>query len=453
MAQEMDLQTKQNSWPDNFQSFKATLNGHAREPFQSLREKAFKLFSEKGFPSTKIEDWKYTNLSALSKTPFVASSAKISLSPQWLEKHFIIPEQSFRLVFVDGEFAKALSTLGQVEGVNITTVADLVSNPKSDVTERNLFQESLSRSLETGDALNSLNTAFLKDGVVIRVASKVKLDKPLEILFVTSGAEEEVAIYPRVLVVAEKDSSVSVIESHFGVSEKSYFVNIQTNIVAKQRAQVEYTKLVLEGDKCTHLGRISIHQADDSNVKTNVFSLSGALVRNEVMPVLDGEHIESGLYGLSVLNGNEHVDNFTLIDHTKPNSHSDELYRGIYSGKSKGIFSGTIIVRQAAQKTNAIQSNNSLLLSEDATTNSRPQLKIWADDVKCTHGATVGQLDENALFYLRSRGIPKTQATQMLIRSFAGDVLAKVSNEDLRKYLEARFLEKLEKSENAPVAD
>lgn len=236
---------------------------------------------------------------------------------------------------------------------------------------------------------------------------------------------------------------MEVIETYAGINDGGYFTNSVTEIFAKPGAKVRHAKLGFESAQALHLGKIGVRQERDSSVATLAFTIGGALVRNEVDPVLDGTGCEGVLNGLTILDDTQHVDNCTVIDHAQPNSESHELFKGIYLGKSRGVFSGTIIVRQDAQKTNAIQNNQSLLLSDEASIETKPQLKIWADDVKCTHGATVGQLDEDAMFYLRSRGIPLEAARNMLVHAFASDVLREETNESLRAYLETRLLQKL----------
>ena len=430
------------AWQEQFSLFKNALNGQNRGPFSQMREDAFARFSEVGFPSTKSEEWKYTNLASLAAAPFVPRPrdtahkfSAVELSQQFGVSNLGGPV----LVFVDGAY---IGSAGEEQREIVAPLADAIAQ-RSAAAITEAFDCHLNRHVGSdANTFVSLNTAFLTDGAVVVVPEGKKVSDPIQLLFVITG-EKQVATYPRVIVVAQAQSEVTVIETHAALDGGVYFSNPVTEISAGENSSVTHVALNLQSDAAYHVSTIGISQAQHSRVSTCGVFLGGALVRNNLQAVLHGDACETHLYGLSVLRDSQHVDNHTVLDHAAPHCQSNELYKGIYADRSHGVFSGTIVVRPGAQKTNAIQSNNSVLLSADAQIDSKPQLKIWADDVKCTHGATVGQLDENALFYLRSRGIEKQQAQSMLLRAFADDLLARIENETIREFIEEQLAAKL----------
>ncbi|MCC6953059.1 MAG: Fe-S cluster assembly protein SufD, partial [Deltaproteobacteria bacterium] len=265
---------------------------------------------------------------------------------------------------------------------------------------------------------------------------------PIHFLYCSTGTADH-ASYPRLLLLCGESCSCNVVETFVALSDARYLSAPVTEVVVGANARVTHTKVQAESTSAFHIGSLWVDQARSSNFTSNVFHFGGALVRSEINPVMNGEGSECYLNGLTAVGASQHIDNHTVIDHAKPNAFSREIYKGIYDGSARGVFSGTIIVREDAQKTNAIQQNHSILVSENASVDSKPQLKIWADDVKCTHGATVGQLDEHALFYLRSRGIGKETARNMLLHAFASEVIQHVPQESLRESLEGRLLSNL----------
>ena len=278
-----------------------------------------------------------------------------------------------------------------------------------------------------------------------QLTKNVSLDKPIQLLYLSTRSQNECTQQVRNLVIAGENSCAALVEVCAGLCDATYFSNAVSEFAISEGANFSHTKIQLESENAYHVASSYIEQGKSSVFSTAVFSFGGKLVRNEIWPTLSGEGISSTFNGLSVLDNEQHVDNFTVVDHAMPHCESNELFKGVFGDKSKGAFSGTIIVRQDAQKTNAIQSNNSILLSTEASCDSRPQLKIYADDVRCTHGATVGQLDEQALFYLRSRGIGEKQAKGILVRAFCGDVLAQLGNEELENYIGSILEKKLDK--------
>ena len=420
----------------NFLAMQKGLNGAASKPINLLRQSGYKSVQDSGFPSTKQEDWKYTNIAPMLKTQFeiARSLPDADALAQGLKTALAMPAIGPRLVFVNGKFSKALSDTSKFthKGLKLSALAESFS---LSIVEKYLGKFALNDS----SSFVALNTAFVEDGSVIYVEKGTVVKEPIEIIYFTSASKS--AVYPRLLVVAEENSQISIIERFIGVGE--YLNNYVAEIIVGNSARVDHYKVQEESSEAFHISRIETRQDAGSVYENHSFSFGSKLIRNEINPILEGEKAYSLLHGLNILNANQHVDNHTVLDHAKPNCDSREWYKGIYSDKSKGVFCGTIIVRQDAQKTNAFQSNQSLLLSEDAESSSKPQLKIWADDVKCSHGATVGQLDSDAMFYLRSRGIPKKEAQGMLITAFAGDILGPIKIDSLKQELGEKVLAKL----------
>lgn len=401
------------------------------------RDAAFQRFRESGLPTPKNEDWKYTNLQALGRVTFRPATAEKAPSSSELDALLgAIDTQATdacRLVFVNGVYDAALSKVGSIE------MSDLPA-PAIDGSEDG-----------TVSPLLSLNAALATSGKLIRIPAGRAIRPLIQVLHVVTSDEEDLLVPSRLCIIAESRSEAQVVEYFTGPAGRRYFSSVATDVVCKAGARLEHTKVQDESTSAFHIANLTVRQEAESVFTSNVFSFGGALVRNEIAPVLDGERIECFLNGLTVIESSQHVDNSTVIDHAKPNCFSRELYKGVYGGKSRGVFSGTIIVRPHAQKTNAIQSNKSVLLSDSASVETRPQLKIWADDVKCTHGATVGQLDEDARFYLRSRGIDAAQAQVMLLQAFAGDIALHVTSPQLRSVLEAKLSHRLEMASSPTV--
>jgi len=439
--------TNQNTWvADNFSRLEQRLNGHAKaNPVHELRKKAFLHFNELGFPNRRNEDWKYTDVSQISKANFELLPAAPGNLPSAADiASQVLEESAACLVFVNGFFVKELSKEAKSGNDFAVHSFQELLQQGNDNSNSSILRNNLENYSNFKDhSFVALNTAFVADGAFIRIPANVQIEKPIQLLFVTTTEQSQALIQPRLLIIADEGSSCTIVESHLGLSENVYFCNVVTEAKVATNAKVEHYKIQLESASAFHVSNLQIHQADNSQFTTQQFGFGGALVRNEIHPLLDGENIESSIFGLTVINGSQHIDNHTVIDHAKPNCLSNELFKGIYSGKSTGVFNGTIIVRQDAQKTNAIQTNNSLLLSPDASVDTRPQLKIWANDVKCTHGATIGALDRDSLFYLRARGIDEQTATKMLTEAFAVEVLDKIGIPQLKESIQKILAEKL----------
>jgi Fe-S cluster assembly protein SufD len=408
------------------------------ESFSAVKQRsaAIEVLAEQGLPSSKQEEWKYTNLSPLFKTPFQLAAKNNGNVPKAAEivARRLIDDVSARIVFVNGQYAPDLSSdlsSGESQGFVLSTFASSTSANDKIINEHlGIYSTSSTNSLV------ALNSAFLNDGLMIQVGRGKIVEKPIVVQFIVTPDAENVMCFPRVLLVAEENSQCTVVEHYFGTGSNRYCTNAVTEVNVAQSAIVDHYRIQEEGAESLHVSSIDVKQASKSTFSTHSFSFGGKMVRNDVNPTVDGEGCETVMNGLNVIDGEQHVDNHTVLDHAKPNCESHEWYKGIYAGSSRGVFNGTIIVRPHAQKTNAIQSNQSLLLSGDAESNAKPQLKIWADDVKCTHGATIGQLDDDALFYLRSRGVGLQDARAMLVKAFAHDVVDGVKNDSLKTTLE-----------------
>lgn len=424
---------KEQDWcVNNFRDFEKRLNGAANSPIHSMRRQAFDRFLQLGFPTTLHEEWRYTNVSPVVKVPHKLAE-KANADGLNLETLFpFVSDASPRLVFVNGFLDEKASYLPAAKGISLGNIASADGSAVSRHLARHASYDQ--------QPFVALNTAFLRDGAFVHIQKGAVIAEPIVLLFISS--EEEAVSYPRVLVIAEESSQVTLIEAFAGAAER-YISTPVTEIVALERSVVDHYRVQTESISASHISALQIEQLAGSVVRTHTFSFGGRLVRNDLNLVLNGEGTESTMNGLSVLCADQHVDNHTAIDHAKPNCFSHELYKGIYSDRSKGVFNGTITVRPDAQKTNAIQSNQSLLLSDEASVDTKPQLKIWADDVKCTHGATIGQLDDQAMFYIRSRGVGEKDARHMLIQAFASEVVTGVRPDRLRSYLEEALLAKL----------
>lgn len=405
-----------------------------------MRKASILHFAQVGFPTTREEEWKYTNVAPLGRIAFQAPAAE-GIQRAALERLPFADLGSPRLVFVNGSFRPELSShLKLPEVVKIGSLADALQK------EPELVRAHLTRYASYGDhAFNALNTAFLRDGAFLYIPKSFVLEQPIHLLFISTANGAPVVSHPRTLIVADNNSQITIVEHYAGVGEGTYFTNPVTEMAVGDNAVVDHYRLQNEGAEAFHVSTLQVYQNRNSNVTTHSLNLGGLLVRNHLDVVLEGEGSDSLLNGLFLVNGRQHVDNHTGIEHAKPHCNSRELYKGVLDGKSRGVFHGRILVRPGAQKTDSKQTNKNLLLSDEALINTKPQLEIYADDVKCTHGATIGQLDKDAIFYLRSRGISVEEARSLLIYAFAAEVIGRVRIEDLRSQLNEYLLDWLPK--------
>lgn len=418
----------------------------SREPGEpawlgGLRSDAFERFLERGFPTTQDEEWRFTNVSSLKESGFHLSQASPNgATAPLLERVGLGEWNRTELVFVNGRFVNELSSLGSLSsGAMVTSLATAVR------TRGEELEALLGAGVEpTGEetAFHSLNRAFLSDGAYILIPKNVVLEEPIHLLFLTVGEQEPTVSHPHNLVVAEAGSQLVLVETYAGSDGAPYFTNAVTEIFSGEGAVVEHYKVQREGDRAFHIGSWTARQARSSSVSNHSLSFGGRLVRHDVRTILEGEGADCTLNGLYVVKDRQHVDHHTFIDHAKPHCTSRELYKGILDDFSTGVFNGRVLVRADAQKSDSRQSNRNLLLSDDALVQTNPQLEINADDVKCAHGATVGQLDAEALFYLRSRGIGLAEAREILTRGFISDVSDRIRLTALRDALNALLFQK-----------
>ena len=394
----------------------------------STRNKAIEALETLEIPTKKWEAWKYTNLKEITTQDY-ALSADASITDI---SQYLIPElEADVLVFVNGTYNEALSSLKLNEGVlTVSRITNLSSE------ETALFEENLSSLIDAdADIFTALNTAFVHEGVFIRVGRGKNAEAPIHIIHLSTPGENALATQFRNLFLVEDGGNAKVIESQFTVGEGTTFSNSVTEIKIGNNAGFEYIKLQLESDQASQVNTTMVNQGNDSRSKIFTITMSGDTVRNNLKMMLDGQNIEAELMGINLLSGYQHVDNHTEVHHLKPHCYSNELYKGIMSEKSTGVFNGKIHVYEDAQKTNAFQSNRNILLSDTANIFTKPQLEIYADDVKCSHGATTGRLDEDAMFYLRARGIKEYDARIMLIYAFAMEVADNISIEAVQNYI------------------
>ena len=437
---------------DSYAAQFAALKGAAPAagPLGSLRDDAFRCFDRLGFPTTRLEEWRFTNIAPIVDTPFQAAGAAAGFGREVLDTLQLPRPGGPELVFVNGRFAPDLSDAsGLPPGARVRSLAAIAGGgaeglDAAEAGRLDAVAPYLGRLARfERHAFTALNTAFLADGAVVEVDGGVVLERPIHLLFASSSPAAPVLSQPRVLIVAGASSEVRVVESHAGAGETPYLSNSVTEVSVAENAVVDHYTVVREADAAFHVGSLAVRIGRAGNFSSHAITAGGAIVRNEAAVVLGGEGGECTLNGLYLANGRQLVDNQTTIDHAMPHCDSHELYKGILDGRSRAVFNGKIIVRLDAQKTDAKQSNKALLLSEDAQITTKPQLEIFADDVKCTHGATVGQLDADALFYLRSRALSEAQARQLLIHAFAADLLGHIKVEAIRRQLDALLLERL----------
>ena len=426
--------------------FRATFDAlrrerQATEPFwlTSLRKATWARFAELGFPTLRDEQWRFTNVSSLARTTFVpAGPASKRDLPAALASH-LRTGTTARLIFVNGCLDETLSSISALPGGVQIGSLDAALRNSTELVARHLGQCVGGRA----QPFAALNAALWRDGAYVYVPRGVRLEQPIHLVFATQPGDVPIATHPRTLVIAEEDSQLTVVESYVGLRDGLYLTNPVTELVAGPNAAVDYYKVQQESEQAAHLGTLQLHQHRDSSLRAHCISLGGELVRHDIDVMLAGAGGHCLVNGLYVVSGRQHVDNHLLVDHAAPHCDSRENFRGILDGQSHAVFTGRIIVRPDAQKTDGKQSNRNLLLSDAAQVNTQPQLEIFADDVKCTHGATVGQIDADALFYLRSRGLAEPAARALLVYAFASESLEEIHVAPLRQQLQKVLRQRL----------
>ncbi|MBO0352918.1 Fe-S cluster assembly protein SufD [Muricauda ruestringensis] len=430
----MDLKEKLVS---SFMAFEDGLD--LDHPVHEERSSAIKNFETKGFPTKKDEAWKYTSLRGLEKIDFsIFPKHETTLEYKDVKKYFLHEIDTYKIVFVDGVYSSYLSETTH-DGVDVCLMSSAFSKPMFKQVIEVYFNKAASKD----ESLTSLNTAFSKEGAYIYIPKNKMPKKPIQILHLATGKEPALMLQPRNLIVAEDNAEVQIIERHQSLTGNEVFTNSVTEIFAGKDAIVDYYKVQNDEPTASLVDNTYISQKDSSVVRVHTFSLGGKLIRNNLNFYQNGERIDSTLKGITILGDKQHVDHHTLVHHAQPNCESHQDYKGIFGDSSTGVFNGKIIVDKIAQKTDAFQQNNNILLSDKSTINSKPQLEIFADDVKCSHGCTIGQLDDEALFYLRSRGIPKKEAKALLMYAFANNVLESVRIPELKLRINKIIADKL----------
>jgi len=428
----------------HFAAYEERLNGNAGSPDHLRRKTAMQQLADTGLPTLRDEDWRYTNLNPVLKTGFVPSTMPKKEVLTIVNTREFLPDvqSAARLVFVDGHFIAELSQLtGLPQGCTISSLSsavaetpELISTAPAGVTDSAVRQFTL------------LNSAFAEEGAYIRAAAGCILEDPVHLLFLSSGAPQPCIHHPRIILHAEKGSEFTVIEQYAALETGVHFTNTVVESTVAEGAHLHHIKLQDESPEAFHISATYARVSRNASYDNHYFGLGSRLVRNNIHAVFEDEQAECTLNGLFLPRDSQHMDHHTVIDHAQPRCNSHELYKGILNGESRGVFSGKIVVRKDAQQTDARQASNNLLLSEDAVVDTKPQLEIWADDVKCTHGATIGRMDDEALFYLRSRGIALAEARNMLSQAFASELVSRVRNEALRSHLDSLIQQRLESS-------
>ena len=404
-----------------------TTEGYTLVLPKELREKSFEILNETAFPTTKTEAWKYTRTTRISNGTFQLANPTVqSVTPYLIEGL-----NGNVLVFVNGFYQAGLSTIKDTKGLHIASLAS---------TPNDWVKANTKVTLE-GEVFNALNTAFTTDGVCIEIAKNAIIEEPIQLIYITTGSS--VLSTVRNILIANDNSEATITMNYVGENAEANFTNVITEVTVKTNASLSIHKVQQENNTNFHINTETISQGRDSRFTLSTSTFSGAIVRNNVYVHVDGENAETNLYGLYLTDDKQLVDNHTVIDHKVPNCNSNELYKGVLDGQSTGVFNGKVYVREQAQKINAFQSNGNVLLSDNASMNSKPELEIYADDVKCSHGSTTGQIDEEAIFYLRARGISEKSAKSLLINGFVGEVVDQISNEIIREHITKLMAQKL----------
>ena len=403
-----------------------------------IRTQAIKKFEEEGFPTKRLENWKYTSLKKTLQHDYKLFPSKSeALEFKDIESFLINEIESYKIIFVDGKYCSHLSETTH-DGMDICILSSALTQSKYDLVIENYFDK-----IAKKDGITSLNTAFSSEGSFIHIPKNIQVDKPIQIIYFSTGKNESVLYQPRNLVVVDENSQVEIIEKYHSLNENSVLVNTVTEIYADKKSNVKHYKIQNDNNTSSLIDNTFVSQEHSSSYSLHTFSFGGELIRNNLNIFQNDERIESSINGITIIDDNQHVDHNTLIHHRKPNCNSYQDYKGIFGGKSVGVFNGRVLVEKEAQKTNAFQANNNVLISDKAVINTKPQLEIFADDVKCSHGCTVGQLDKNALFYLRSRGIAEKEATALMMYGFANKVLTSVEIPEIKARINRIIANKL----------
>lgn len=411
----------------SFVAFEQGLKGE-HEGLHDIRLEALKTFEDKGFPTKKVEAWKYTSLNSILKNEFrVLQKEETAIEYKDVKKYFLSDSDTYKLVFINGVFSSHLSSTTH-DGLDVCLMSSALTKPKYKMVIDTFYNNTADKT----DSMTALNTAFATEGAFINIPKSKVVAKPIEIIYFSTVADKALLVQPRNLVVVGENAHVQIVERHQNLTNSTVLTNAVTEIVAHKRAIVDFYKLQNDNEEATLVDNTYITQKQESRVSVHTFSFGGKLTRNNLNFYQDGERIDSTLKGVTLISDKQHVDHYTLVSHNQPNCESHQNYKGIYDGNSTGVFNGKIYVDKIAQKTDGFQQSNNILLSEKATIYAKPQLEIFADDVKCSHGCTIGQLDDDAMFYMRQRGIPKKEAKALLMYAFTDEVMESVKVPELK---------------------
>lgn len=441
MEHTVDKTDIKDKYISDFKTFIQNLNGNSNNIINQLRKPAIEKFSGLGFPNVKNEAWKYTSLKAVVKGNYKLFKKENirSISSADVKDQLENEIETNRLVFINGRFSEKFSHISEDDKNVIISSLYNVS-----IEHNQILKDYLNQLAEKNDhALPALNTAFFEDGTLIYLKKDQIIKNPVLISHIIDSTNESWSVHARTLIIAEPNSRAKIIETHKTIGDKKGFFNYVSEIYLKEGADINYHKVQNDLAQTSHIHTHYIHQLSNSCFTSNISTFDGELVRNELHIMINGKACNTNLYGLYILNGKSHVDNHTLIVHASAESESNQLYKGIMGDQSTGIFDGKIIVQPHAQKTNAFQLSKNVLTSDSANAYNKPQLEIFADDVKCSHGATTGQLNESAVFYMQSRGIPEKEAKALLLKAFASDVVEKIQIEALKNQLNQILTDRL----------
>ena len=433
----------QDKYLADFQALQSSMAGGQPEWARDVRHRALARFGEMGFPTSRRgnEKWKYTNVAPVANQTFEYPSVpkEVESNPQAVRRLGPWDNDWVSLVFIDGHYCGTFES--HPNGLKTSNLAEAFRGTGSvqDVAEKHLARYA---SFED-DAFTALNTAFVKDGALVHCPEGHSASSPVHLLHVATNRTDATVSHPRTLIVADPNSKLTVVESYIGLSRSPYLTNAVTEIAVGDGARVEHYQLLMDSPGAFHVGSTRVYQRRDSTFTSTGLFRGAAVARNDLSVVLDNEGSSCTLGGLYMTSGTEHIDNNINVDHAKPHTTSRLYYKGILDGSSRAVFGGTVLVREGAQKADAQQSDKNLLLSDDAEVNSKPSLLIYADDVKCAHGATAGHIDEDALFYMRSRGLDLPTANRLLVHAFANEIIEGIQLQAFREYVDRMFLNAL----------
>jgi Fe-S cluster assembly protein SufD len=420
--------------------FKQLQNIKKDDWFSKQRQSAFNIFQESGFPSTKKENWKYTDVKPIAKNLFSnIANGNIVINDDEIDAILFKELECVELIFVNGAYSEKYSNIKNLP--NELTIKNMAN---ALVDDEDFLKKHLSQyANDDSSSFTALNTAFIQDGAYINVPSDLILERPISITYISKGNSNVFATHPRNLIFMGENSKATIIENYIGIDDTNYFTNAVTETSLSQGASLKHYKIQQESSNAFHIGNLNTSQNKDSRFESHSISIGGALVRNDINAQLNEEGAEIMMNGLYMTDNAQHIDNHTRVDHFKPYTQSNQNYRGVLNGKSRGVFNGKVVVHPQAQKIEAYQNNANLLLSDDAEIDTKPELEIYADDVKCNHGATIGQLDNDMLFYLRSRAVDEQTARSLLTYAFADEIINNISFQSIKNKLEHLIIGRL----------